>query len=261
MADYILIRKGRNALSTVTYILLNLLLGVGSILVTVATGHWLIGILLVFLSKWRMFAVRRRYWWSSLKANFVDLVAGVSFVLLAYLTGSTWTLAHTLLAAGYTAWLIWIKPKSTAVFTEAQALIALFLGSAVIALIFAALDTSWPAVLLTFFLASGCARHVMNQRDDSNFSLSTLGLGLIAGEAMWLAHSWFILYTFGDTGLRIPQVSVILTLGGFLLGRLYQSILRHDGHFKPEEVIAPAIFAGAAIVIVFLLFSQPVFDI
>ena len=196
MADYILIRKGRNALSTATHVILNLLLGVGSIVLTVVTGHWLIGILLVFLSKWRMFAVRRRYWWSSLKANLVDLTAGVSFVLLAYLTGSTWTLAHTLLAIGYTVWLIWIKPKSTPVFTEAQALIALFLGSAVISLIFATLDAVWAA-LLTFVLASACARHVMSQRDDTNFTLSTLCVGLFGAEAMWLAHTWYIIYVFG----------------------------------------------------------------
>lgn len=260
MADYILIRKGRNALSTVTHALLNLLLGVGSIVLTVVTGHWLIGVLLVFLSKWRMFAVRRRYWWSSLKANFVDLTAGVSFVLLAYLCGSTWTLAHTLLAVGYTVWLIWIKPKSTPIFTEAQALIALFLGSAVVSLIFAAHNAAW-AVLATFILASACARHVMNQRDDANFTLATLGVGLLAAEVMWLAHTWYIIYIFGDTGIRIPQVSLILTLGGFLLSRLYHSNLRHDGKFKPEEIMAPLVFAVAAILVIFLFFSQPVFDI
>lgn len=260
MADYILIRKGRNALSTATHVILNLLLGVGSIVLTVVTGHWLIGILLVFLSKWRMFAVRRRYWWSSLKANLVDLTAGVSFVLLAYLTGSTWTLAHTLLAIGYTVWLIWIKPKSTPVFTEAQALIALFLGSAVISLIFATLDAVWPA-LLTFVLASACARHVMSQRDDTNFTLSTLCVGLFGAEAMWLAHTWYIIYVFGDTGIRIPQISLILTLGGFLLSRIYHSTLKHDGKFKPEEIAAPVLFAAATILIIFLFFSQPVFDI
>ena len=101
----------------------------------------------------------------------------------------------------------------------------------------------------------------MNQRDDANFTLATLGVGLLAAEVMWLAHTWYIIYVFGDTGIRIPQVSLILTLGGFLLSRLYHSNLRHDGKFKPEEVMAPLVFAVAAILVIFLFFSQPVFDI
>ena len=262
MADYILIRKGRNALSTVIHVVLNLLLGVGSILITVATGHWLIGVLLVFISKWRMLAVRPRYWWSNLKANLVDLTAGISFVLLAYLglDGSGLLPIHWLLAAGYTAWLIWIKPRSSQVFTEVQALVALFLGTTAIALILSTYDALW-VTLLTFILATACTRHVMSQRDDTNFTLSALAVGLLATELMWLAHSWCIIYTFDGTGIQIPQIAILLTLAGFALSRVYHSALRHDGKLKSEEILPPVLFSVVTAVIIFLFFSQPVYNI
>ena len=44
MADYIFIRKGRNALSSVIYIILNVLLGLGSIALTIITKSWVPGI-------------------------------------------------------------------------------------------------------------------------------------------------------------------------------------------------------------------------
>ena len=266
MADYILIRKGRNALSTVTHVILNLLLGVGSILATVAIG-WQLGILLVLVSKWRMFAVRPRYWWPNLKANLVDLSVGISFVLLAQIglasnsTGlSGMLLVHWLLAIGYTVWLIWVKPRSSKVFTEVQALVALFLGTSAISLILASYDAVWVS-LFTFILASACARHVMNQRDDTNFTLSTLVVGLLATEFMWLAHSWFIIYYYSDTGIYIPQAAIILTLAGFALSRVYDSVLRHDGKFKGEEILQPVLFSVVTAVIIFVIFNNPNYNI
>ena len=56
MSDYVLIRKGRNIISTVLHALFNLVLGLGSVFITFSTASWIPGVLLVILSKWRMFA-------------------------------------------------------------------------------------------------------------------------------------------------------------------------------------------------------------
>ena len=88
-SDYIFIRKSRNALSTALHVTLNILLGVGSIFVTIVSGSWLIGFILVLLSKWRMFAVRPRYLWLNIKSNLVDLIVGFSFVALAFFSGAS----------------------------------------------------------------------------------------------------------------------------------------------------------------------------
>ena len=98
MADYILIRKSRNILSTVLHIVLNILLGVGSIFLTTITGSFGLGLLLVLVSKWRIFAVRPRYWLLNIKSSLVDLIVGFSFVLIAYCSGTIVRPIHLILA-------------------------------------------------------------------------------------------------------------------------------------------------------------------
>ena len=99
MADFIIIRKSRNIASVTVHVFLNILLGISSVLITVFSGSPLLGLLLVLLSKWRIFAVRRRYLWLNLKSNLVDLIVGISVVLLSYYAGSTLLPVHFVLMA------------------------------------------------------------------------------------------------------------------------------------------------------------------
>ena len=128
MADYVLARKSRNMASNAVHIFLNILLGIGAVLITVFSASPLLGILLVLMSKWRVFAVRRRYIWVNLKSNLVDLIVGLSIVLLAYYAGSSFLLVDFILMAIYVIWLLFIKPLSSETATLAQSLIAVFLG-------------------------------------------------------------------------------------------------------------------------------------
>ena len=142
MSDFILFRKSRNIASSILHVILNILLGVGSIILTIITGSWLLGFLLVILSKWRMFAVRPRYWLLNLKSNLVDLIVGVSFVLIAYCSGNTEIyFVHYLLAVLYSLWLVILKPMSSPAATAAQALIAIFLGTTAATLMSASSDS------------------------------------------------------------------------------------------------------------------------
>src|SRR3954469_23496144 len=49
-----------------------------------------IAIFLIFLSKWRMFAVRPRYWVANLIANGVDIMVAVSLVVFMASTTGVW---------------------------------------------------------------------------------------------------------------------------------------------------------------------------
>ena len=128
MADYIFARKSRNIASSAVHILLNILLGMGAVLVTVFSGSPILGIILVVISKWRMFAVRRRYLWLNIKSNLVDLIVGLSIVFLAYSAGSSFAVVDFILMAVYTVWLIFVKPMSSERANLVQALFAVFLG-------------------------------------------------------------------------------------------------------------------------------------
>lgn len=137
MADYIFIRKSRNAISSLMHVILNLLLAVVSIGATVVTGSYLIGLVLIVVSKWRVFAVNHHYWLLNLRSSLVDFIVGVSFVLLAYAAGTTFLPVHFVLMISYAVWLIFIKPRSSSRFAVIQALIAVLLGTTT-ATIFAA---------------------------------------------------------------------------------------------------------------------------
>jgi len=267
MSDFILFRKSRNIASSILHVILNILLGVGSIILTIITGSWLLGFLLVILSKWRMFAVRPRYWLLNLKSNLVDLIVGVSFVLIAYCSGNTEIyFVHYLLAVLYSLWLVILKPMSSPAATAAQALIAIFLGTTAATLMSASSDSLY-LVFSCLVIGYSAARHVLVQSDDTDFSIVPVVCGLIAAEVAWLCHSWLIVYKFtnvpfiGNTGIIIPQLSIILTIIAFCFGIVYSSIIKHDGKIKASEVTMPFIFSLLVVIIIVIWFSKPIFDI
>ena len=128
MADYVLARKSRNIASSMVHVFLNILLGVGAVLITVLSASPILGILLVLVSKWRIFAVRSRYFFVNLKANLVDIIVGISVVLLAYSGGSSFLVSDIVLMVFYPIWLLFIKPLSSETAALVQSLIAVFLG-------------------------------------------------------------------------------------------------------------------------------------
>ena len=260
MADFIFIRKSRNIASNALHIFLNLLLGIGSVLVTIFSGSPLIGIILVLASKWRVFAVRPRYILTNLKASLVDLIVGISIVLLAYYTGTTILPVDFLLAAFYCIWLIFIKPLTSETANLIQSLIAVFFGMS-IATIMAANHNSLLIVALAFFIGYAASRHVLIQTNDHDFLLTTLVCGLIFAEIAWLCHSWTIIYTFGSTGIRIPQLSIILTIFAFVYNNARQAIIKHQEDFKFKDILASVIFGAVLIAIIVLWFSNPIFNI
>ena len=260
MTDYILIRKSRNILSSVLHAVLNILLGVGSIVITVISGSWILGVILVAISKWRIFAVRPYYWLTNIKSSLVDIIVGTSFVLIAYCSGTTVLPVHYILAALYTLWLIILKPRSSETAAEIQSLAAVFLGTTATVLVSASLN-SLVIVIACFIIGYASARHVLVQSDDNDFAMVTRICGLISAEIAWLCHSWLIVYSFGNTGIIIPQLSIILTIFAFVFDRVYKSIIVHDGKLKKNDIIVPVIFSLFVIIMLAVWFSKPIFDV
>lgn len=261
MADYVLIRKSRNVLSSILHVVFNLALGVGSIFLTLLTGSWVLGIVLVLISKWRIFAVRPRFWFLNIKSSLVDLIVGASFVLIAYCSGTTLIPVHSILAVCYSLWLIWLKPKSTLEATEVQALVAVFLGSTAATLMAADADAVW-LVMTCFVIGYGAARHVLVQTDDHDYGIITVSAGLVAAEIAWLCHNWLIVYPFSATGIIIPQLSIILTVVAFAFGTCYKAALKDkNGELRFSEVGLPVAFSVLIIFIVITWFSQPIFNV
>ncbi len=259
MADYVLARKSRNIASNAVHVLLNILLGIGAVLITVFSGSPLLGILLVLVSKWRIFAVRRRYIWLNLKSNLVDLIVGLSIVLLSYYAGVSLLPVDFILMAIYVVWLLIIKPLSSETANLVQSLFAVFLGISAIT-IMAASSNILVYVLLAFLVGYAASRHVLAQT-SKDFTLTTLVCGLVFAEVAWLCSTWGIIYTFGSTGVRIPQAAVILTIFAFIYNYARQAMIRYQEDFRFRNILAPVLFGMILIGIIVLWFSNPIFNI
>ena len=260
MTDYVLARKSRNIASNMVHIFLNILLGVGAVLVTVLSASPLLGLLLVLISKWRVFAVRGRYLWLNIKSNLVDMIVGVSVVLLTYYAGASLMPVDILLAVFYCAWLLFIKPMSSERATLAQSLIAVFLGMSAVAIMAANLDAI-VIVLVAFLVGYAASRHVLVQSSDKDFTLTTLVCGLVFAEVAWLCQSWAIIYTFGESGIRIPQIAIILTIFAFVYNYARQAMIKYQDDFRFKHILGPVVFGVVLVGIIVLWFSNPIFNI
>lgn len=260
MADYIFIRKSRNALSSLIHIILNLLLAIGSIGATLLTGNCIIGLILVLVSKWRIFAVNHRYWLLNIRSSLVDFIIGVSFVLLAFAAGTTLLPVHILLMAAYAIWLIFIKPRSSRVFTVIQALAAILLGTTT-ACIFATLTDSSVLVIACFVIGFAASHHVLIQSDESEATFISLIVGLFFAEISWLSYSWLIIYTLGSTGIVFSQLSLILSVLTFAFFEVQSELSKHKGKLRIANIALPIIFSLLVVAVLIISFSQPRFNI
>ena len=260
MADYILARKSRNIASSMVHVFLNILLGVGAVLITVLSASPVLGLLLVLVSKWRVFAVRGRYLWLNIKSNLVDLIVGISVVLLAYYAGPEFLPVDFLLAGFYCVWLLFIKPMSSERAALVQSLIAVFLGMSAAVIMAANLDTI-VLVLMAFLVGYAASRHVLVQSSDKDFTLTTLVCGLVFSEIAWLCQTWSIVYTFGNTGIRIPQIAIILTIFAFVYNYARQAMIRYQEDFRFKHILGPVVFGVVLVGIIVLWFSNPIFNI
>ncbi len=260
MADYVLARKSRNIASSAVHILLNILLGMSAVLITVFSASPVLGILLVLMSKWRVFAVRRRYLLINIKSNLVDIIVGLSVVLLAYFAGNQLMPVDFLLMALYVVWLLVIKPMSSESANLLQSLVAVFLGISATTILSANLNAI-VAVVLAFLVGYAASRHVLAQTGNDDFTLTTLASGLVFAEVAWMCHTWSIVYSFGETGITIPQAAIILTIFSFVYNYARQAMVRYQDDFRFRDIVGPVIFGIVLVGIIVIWFSTPVFNI
>lgn len=242
------------------HVFLNILLGLAAILLTVFSGNPAPGLILILISKWRVFAVRSRYLWINIKSNLVDFIVGFSVVLLAYFAGNNLLPIDFILIGIYTIWLLFIKPLSSESATMVQSLFAVLLGISATALMTENVNSA-VAVVLSFLIGYAASRHVLVQTNDKDFTLTTFVCGLIFAEVMWLCYSWNIVYSFSGTGISIPQVAIILTIFAFIYNYARQAIIRMGDDFHFRDILGPVIFGVVLIVVMVIWFSEPVFNV
>ncbi len=191
--------------------------------ILVRTDFVSIAILLVLLSKWRMFAVQTRYWVANLIANGVDIMVGVSLILFMASTASGWWQFFWVILYG--AWLIWLKPRSDVLSVSAQAMVGQLLGLAVLYLKFG--DASLLGLVAgTWLVAYVSARHFLTSFEEAHTALLAHVWAYFAASLAFVLGHWLLFYG------SIAQIIVLLTNIGYGLAALYY--LEAKGRLNPN---------------------------
>jgi hypothetical protein len=241
--------------SETIYVVLNLALAVAVLLLVRNFSDMpILAYILVLLSKWRVLAVRPRFWFANLQANVVDLLVGLSAVTLIWQSAGS-LVVQIGLTVGYAAWLLALKPRSSRTWVLLQSGVAQFV--AVTALL--SLSYRWPSwlvVLIMWVIGYSVARHVLANYEEDDLTLLSLIWGLIVAELGWLAYHWTIAYALsnsnGVVSLQIPQMAIILAALGYIIGKCYSLYsTKSKPHFRD---IGLQVGLSSALILALLVF-------
>lgn len=260
--EFLNIVKRRSSLHEALYISLNVALAFGLMLIIRSTNSILPAFGLVLLSKWRVLAVRPRYWFANIQGDLISLIVGISFVVMLYninsaeITSGAGLVTQILLTLLYIAWLVFLRPQAKRKYIVAQAAVALFFGISTIY----SIGFGWPAslvVLLVWLVGYSSARHVLNSYDEETHSLTlSIAWGLLLAEIGWLAYHWTIAYKLPIiTSVLVPQVSIIAICVGFLSYKVYSSY-EHYKKVRMTDIILPLVFTVSIIAVLVLAFNN-----
>ena len=252
MLEIIRTTKKKDVVTSVLHIFFNLsvaALSLGLILLFPDTP-WP-AIALVAVSKWRVFAVKPRFWIPNLLSNLTDFVLCAGLVVLTWQAdGLLWL--QIILTVLYAAWLIILKPMTKTIPVLLQAALSQFIG--IVALFSVAEYIPLPVVIiLAFGIGFAAARHVLMLHEEKQFTLLALVWGVLICEIVFVAYHWVIVY--GAGAIRIPEIAIVLAVLGFIAERYYTSFRNNKGQFKQDDVVVPTLFAAALLLILLIFFS------
>lgn len=226
------------------------------VLVRLDVGIWL-PLLVILLSKWRIFAVRPRFWPANIRANAVDIMVGVSIVIFMAHAGSLFQALWVLL---YAVWLVYIKPSSTVLFMSLQSAIGQLFGlSALFIVAGETLDfnfgrLSWTVlpigvlVILAGLICYLSARHFFDSFNEPYAKMLAYLWGYFAAALIWVLAHMLIVYPHQD-GV-IAQPTLVLSAISYSLGAVY-----YLEHFDRLSKLAKKelLFIGSSIVVILLI--------
>lgn len=246
--------KRRSFLSEAVYIVLNIALAGAVLAVIISTESLLPAVALILLSKWRVLAVRPRYWITNIKANLVDVIVSLSFVVMLFAAGEDAFYLQIALTVLYVGWLLFVKPRSKRIFITAQAGVALFLGTTALMTV----SYDWPSVFVAaamWLIGYSTARHVLANYEDPHRSFYSLVWGFVMAEIGWLAYHWTFAYAIpGFGGVQLSQTAIIVLAISFMVERVYASYHRHNA-VKSSEVTLPILLSVSVVLILMVFFN------
>jgi hypothetical protein len=203
-----------------------------------------LAILLVVLSKWRMLAVRPRYWAANLIQNGIDIMVAVSLIIfMASSSVVWWQLVWT---AAYAGWLVWLKPRYDVLSVSSQAMVGQLLGLSVLYIKFG--DSSIVGLVVgTWLITYLAARHYLTSFEEPHGPLLAHIWAYFSAALAFILGHWLLFYG------SIAQIIVILTTIGYGLAALYYL----DATDRLSRNLQKQLMGGMlAILLIILVFSN-----
>ncbi len=216
-------------ISSVMHTVYNVALPI-ALLFMVRAGLTELAVIVVLLSKWRVFAVKPRYWVVNLRSNAVDLIVKLGTVGFI-IQSETWP-AQVAWTAWYVMWLIFIKPGSTHAMVSLQAMIGQFIGLSALFLWGSQLGLT-AFVVASWFIGYSVARHFLSSYEEPLARLMSYLWALFIAQLVWLMWHWSLAYFI------VPQVSIFALMIGYTLGSAYHNF-REDtlkAHYVRDQVL------------------------
>jgi hypothetical protein len=198
----------------------------------------------IVLSKWRMFAVRMRYWPANIRANAVDIMVGVSVVV--FMSSTSIGMWQVVWAIAYGFWLVFLKPGASTFLISLQALVAQLV--ALMALFLVSGDMPlYALVLMSWLICYLCARHFFSGFDEPYTQLYSHIWGYFGAALVWVLGHWLLFYNV------LAQPTLLLVVIGYGLAAIYY--LDHQGRLS-DMWRRQFIIMMVAIIVIVLTFSD-----
>ncbi len=235
--------KPANGFAHVFYLVLLVVLPI-SIFIFIRLNFLSLALAVVILAKWRMLAVKPRFWASNIRANSVDIMVGISTVVfMNHTTNISLQLGY---AALYAVWLIVIKPATGLFMISIQAFLGQFCALMAVYLVWPA----GPSIGLTGLTGLICflaARHFFDTFDEPYARMLAYVWGYFGASLGWLLAHWLLYYRF------VAQPTLLLSALGYGLAVIYY--LDHHDRLN-KGLRRQFVFIMLAIVLVVLTFSD-----
>lgn len=235
--------KPKNGVAHVFHLILVILLPL-LVYITVRIHFAQVALLLILLSKWRMFAVKPRHWPANIRANSIDIIVGVSLLIFMMQSGSQ--LFQLVWAVAYAIWLLFIKPGSRVWAVAAQALIGQFVGLTALFLRFGDVNAGF-LIVASWGICYLAARHFLASFDEPQTRLIAYLWGYFGAALVWVLSHWLLFYG------PIAQPTLMISVIGFGLATLYY-LAETDrlSKFFQRQIV----FIMIAVVVIMIVFSN-----
>jgi len=196
---------------------------------------------LVLLSKWRMLAVRPRFWPALVRYNSVDIVVSVALVI--FMANTDDQLTQLIWAGVYALWVVFIKPATGALMVSIQAMAGLLFGLSAIFLEWGGSPLYW-LVLTVAVVCYLTARHFFDSFEEPYAKLLAYLWAFFAAALTWVLGHWLLFYG------PIAQPTLLLVAVGYGMAILYY--LDHNDRLSKlvrAEIMATTCAIAVAVVV------------